>query len=318
MSLVSTEVKKLIKKHKLNMKDFVAFMEEKYGNFPVDETTVAQHFIQSQGIKLEFPEYGVRGIPRKIRQLKQDEFPVITVAIGPEMVEPRTYIGCKVETCFSSLKDGNCSKKDGGHGFQGETGAPTYTTHSYKVSDGTHPKKDTIVAVCRHDVNDGKPISGVWKLKGILNDNGEFYCWAGLEVTKKELEDWIEEEGTIVGGEEEEGPDLSYLDDDEEKGAPEVPEEEVPSGEDVLAVAEEKGITPEEAEGGIPPAIVEKFKNIMANEKKLSVDKLRTWLTGKGYGSDEDFQICLKVTECEVIGEDVIAPWAVEKENESQ
>ncbi|MFQ5884854.1 MAG: hypothetical protein ACE5IO_07115, partial [Thermoplasmata archaeon] len=300
--MVSQDVKKLLKKHKLKLKDFRAFKEEKYGAFPVDDTTVAQHFIQSKDIKLEFPEYRVRGIRKKIRELVQDEFPVITVAIGPEMVEPRTYAGCKVDGCYAGLKEGNCTKRDDGHGFQGEEGAPIYTTHTYKVSDGPDKRKDSIVAICRHDVNDGQSISGVWKLKGILNDNGEFFCWAGLEVPKEELESWVEDEQSIIVGGEEDVPDLSYLDEEEE--APPKPEDY--DEKDPLVVAASKGITPEEAEGGVSPDIVKKFRAIMANEKTLAKTKIKTWLKGKLKGTDVDvddaFETCIKVADCELVG----------------
>lgn len=325
--MVSEEVKKLLKQHKLKLKDFRAFKEEKYGSFPVDDTTVAQHFAQSQGIKLEFPEYRVRGILKKIRELVQDEFPVIIVAVGPKMAEPRTYSGCKVDGCYAGLKEGNCAKRDDSHGFQGDEGAPTYTQHTYKVSDGPDKRKDSIIAVCRHDVNDGQPISGVWKLKGILNDSGEFFCWAGIEVPKEDLESWTEEDQvTVVGGEPEEAPDISYLDDEEDiikdaiddmtdkEEAPPVPEDYVDEQKLVVAMADD--ITPEEAEGGVSPEIVKKFRAIMANEKKLGKSKIMTWLKGKLKDTDVDvddaFDTCLVVTECELIGEDVIAPWATE------
>lgn len=310
--MVSETVRKLLKSNKLKLKEYNTFKEEHYGNFPVDETTVAQHFCQSKGIKLEFPEYRIRGIPRKIRQLTLGEFPSITVAIGPEMTEPIQYVGCKVDGCYSKLDEGNCTKREGGHGYQGEKGAPTYTTRHYKVSDGPHPKRDSIIAICRHDVNDGEPISGVWKLKGLLNDNGDFYCWAGIPVSKEELDDWDEDEEqdvTVVAPDEDDVPDLSHLEEEKESESEE--EEE----EDTLKIAEEKGITPEEAEGGIPPEIVKKFKAIMANEHKLSKEKIMVWLKGKEWGTEEAFNDMIAITDCEIIGKDVIAPWAQEEKD---
>ncbi|MHA1290464.1 MAG: hypothetical protein ACTSPB_24035 [Candidatus Thorarchaeota archaeon] len=281
--------------------EFNKFKQTFYGTFPVDETTIAQHLLQKKGIKMDFPEYRVRGSPCKVRDLEKEAraftgdlySPVITVAVGAMMAEPKTYHGCPHDRCFAEVRDGNCSKERGGHGYVGEKNLPLYTTYFYKVSDG-ESDKDGTVATIRHDVNNGLPLEGVWKLKGMVTDGG-FYAWAGIPVNPEELQTWEEDEEdnmTVVAPEDEADVDLSYLDDDDEVTIVDEDEEEDDEMPDDWPPEEE--VEDDEENPQLPKEVVKNFLNIVKNEGKISKAKVKYWLETREDAEPRMLEVLIK------------------------
>lgn len=305
---MSEKVKKLLKKHDMKYSEFEKFRKDIYEDFPANELTIAQHFLQTKGVDIKNPAFQVRGDLKRIRDLESGEFCVVIAAIGAEQTEPMKYRGCKEPGCFSRVDDeGNCTKRDQngnnvGHGYQGmPEKCPEYVKRFYEITDGPE-QQDKAIAQIRHDVNDGEPLSGLWKLKGVVFDNGDFFTWAGVPLTAKQAADELQRDevstiatasddnsgsGEEIEIDEDDVPDFSYLEEEEE-------EEEV-----------------EDIEPKIPEDLLKKVKTIMKKEKVLPKTKLDYFL--ESHDAKHLFDGIAKELDLVLENGDVKAPWA-EKE----